>query len=202
MKGRQETAVISRRFWNILRQEWSAALVAAGLGMLTIAAGLGLMTTSAWLIATAALQPSVTELSVAIVGVRFFGISRAVLRYLERYISHDAVFRLLGALRVWFYQTLEPLGPAGIGAWQRGDLAARMTADVEVLKYFYLRVLFPALAAVLVAGTALLAATLAPAEFFVFTGRFIFAQRLGVAVRNLALEPAPGGRLQSGPGSA
>ncbi|MFN2169496.1 MAG: thiol reductant ABC exporter subunit CydC, partial [Anaerolineae bacterium] len=64
------------------------------LGVATIGSGIGLLTTSAYLIAKAALQPSIADLQVAIVGVRFFGISRGVFRYLERLVSHDTTFRL------------------------------------------------------------------------------------------------------------
>src|SRR5947209_20522173 len=75
--------------------------LAVGLGLLTIASGVGLMTTSAFLISQAALHPSIGALSVAIVGVRFFGLARGVFRYLERYISHQVTFKLLARLRVW-----------------------------------------------------------------------------------------------------
>ena len=70
------------------------------------------MATAAYIISAAALHPSIAELQVAIVGVRFFGLSRGVFRYLERLVSHDVTFRLLASWRVWFYQALEPLAPA------------------------------------------------------------------------------------------
>ena len=62
----------------------------------TIGASVALMGTSSWLISMAALHPSIAALEVAIVGVRFFGIARAVFRYLERLVSHNVTFRLLG----------------------------------------------------------------------------------------------------------
>lgn len=124
------------------------------LGLATVASGIGLMTTSAYLIARAAQQPSIVELQVAIVGVRFFGISRGVARYLERYVSHDVTFRLLARLRVWFYAALEPLAPARLLAYRSGDLLSRIVADVETLEDFYLRALAPPLVALLVAALA------------------------------------------------
>lgn len=127
------------------------------LGVATIAGSLGLMTTSAYLIAKAALRPSIAELQVAIVGVRFFGIARGLLRYLERIVAHDVTFRLLARLRTWFYAALEPLAPARLLYYRSGDLLARIVADVETLQNFYLRVLAPPLVALLVA---LLAAVL------------------------------------------
>ncbi len=120
------------------------------LGFATVASGIGLMTTSAYLIARAALHPSIAELQVAIVGVRFFGIARGVARYLERYVSHDVTFRLLAQLRVWFYRRLEPLAPARLLAYRSGDLLSRIVADVETLETFYLRALAPPLVALLV----------------------------------------------------
>jgi ATP-binding cassette subfamily C protein CydC len=44
------------------------------LGLATIICGIGLMGTSAYLIARAALMPSIAVLQIAIVGVRFFGL--------------------------------------------------------------------------------------------------------------------------------
>jgi len=82
---------------------WKWILLALVLGFVTVGSGVGLMMTSAYLIATAALHPSIAVLQVAIVGVRFFGLSRGVFRYAERLVSHQVTFRLLAELRVWFY---------------------------------------------------------------------------------------------------
>ena len=50
----------------------------------TVLANVGLLAVSAVLISMAALQPPLLDLMVYIVGVRFFGISRALPRYSER----------------------------------------------------------------------------------------------------------------------
>ena len=113
------------------------------LGALTVAAGIGLLSTSAYLIARAALHPSIAELQVAIVGVRFFGIARGVFRYLERLQTHDTAFRLLARLRVWFYEYLEPLAPARLLTKRIGDLLSRIVVDVETLQHFFVRVITP-----------------------------------------------------------
>jgi thiol reductant ABC exporter CydC subunit len=135
---------------------WRWLLLAVGLGSLTIAASIALLATSAYLISAAALHPSIAELQVAIVGVRFFGLSRGVFRYLERLSSHETTFRLLGRLRVWFYGVLEPLAPARLGGERSGDLLSRFLADIETLENFYVRVLAPPLVALVVlAGTGL-----------------------------------------------
>ncbi len=82
------------------------------LAALTILFGVGLMATAGYLISRAAERPAILSLEVAIVGVRFFGIGRPILRYLERLASHDLAFRVLGRVRVRVYERLEPLAPA------------------------------------------------------------------------------------------
>ncbi|HFE52010.1 MAG TPA: ATP-binding cassette domain-containing protein [Bacteroidetes bacterium] len=130
----------------------SQMALAVGLGFLTVGSSVGLLATSAYLISAAALHPSIAELQVAIVGVRFFGISRGVFRYLERLVSHNATFRLLEHLRVWFYRALEPLAPARLARYKTGDLHARIVNDIETLETFFLRVLAPPVVAVLTAA--------------------------------------------------
>ncbi|SDF41948.1 thiol reductant ABC exporter subunit CydC [Sporomusa acidovorans] len=133
------------------------------LGSLTVYANVGLLAASAWLISAAALHPPVAELSLAIVGVRFFGLARAICRYGERYVSHEATFRLLADIRAWLYGRLEPLAPGGLTGMTKGDVFSCLVADVETLKYFYLRAVFPVVTALLVmAATMLLVAWLAP----------------------------------------
>jgi thiol reductant ABC exporter CydC subunit len=119
-------------------------------GACATGAAIGLTTTSAWLISRAAQQPPVLYLEVAIVGVRFFGVSRGVLRYAERLAAHDAAFRVLGHVRSHAYARLEKLAPAGLAEFQSGDLLARLVDDVDGLADLWLRLLIP----YLIAGTA------------------------------------------------
>jgi ATP-binding cassette subfamily C protein CydC len=130
---------------------WKRMGLAVLLGFGTIASSVGLLATSAYIIAFAALRPSIAELQIAIVGVRFFGISRGVLRYLERLVSHSVAFRLLARLRLWFYQKLEPLAPARLIRYQSGDLLSRIVADIETLEQFFVRVIAPAMVAICIA---------------------------------------------------
>jgi ATP-binding cassette subfamily C protein CydC len=123
-----------------------SVLLSAGV----VASGIGLLGTSAYLIASAALQPSVGALQVAIVGVRFFGISRGLLRYFERLTTHSVNFHLLARLRVWFYQTIEPLAPAGLQDRHSGDLLSVAVGDIAALENFYVRAVAPPISAVLV----------------------------------------------------
>ena len=127
-----------------------ASLLGAG----AIGASIALMGTSAWLISRAAQRPSEASLTLAIVGVQFFGLSRGFFRYGERLRGHDAALRVLADLRVRVFERLEAVAPAGLPAFRRGDLVARFVDDVDSLQDVVLRVLQPFLVAVLVgAGT-------------------------------------------------
>lgn len=137
-----------RLLW-VFRWQMAAALA---LGFATIGSGIGLMGTAAYLIASAALQPSIADLQVAIVGVRFFGLSRGVFRYLERLVSHGLTLRVLGKLRVWFFRSLEPLVPAQTITMRSSDLLTRAVSDVESLQELFIRAVAPPIVAVLVAG--------------------------------------------------
>jgi len=119
-----------RRLLSFVLPFWPQVLLSALLGALTIGASISLMSTSAYLISMAALHPTVAAIGVAVVGVRFFGISRGVFRYLERLASHSLTFRVLARLRVWFYQTIEPLAPARLISSRSGDLLNRIMSDV------------------------------------------------------------------------
>jgi ATP-binding cassette subfamily C protein CydCD len=144
------------RMFNLLIPFWGRIALSIFLGFATIASGIGLMATAAYIISAAALHPSIADLQVAIVGVRFYGISRGVFRYLERLVSHDVTFRLLARWRVWFYRALEPLAPARLLRIHSGDLLARVMRDIGSLENFYVRTVNPPLVALLVSSAVIL----------------------------------------------
>ena len=117
------------------------------LGAATILCGVGLMATAGYLISRAAERPAVLSLTVAIVCVRFFGLARPVARYLERLSSHDLALRALANARVRAYERIEPLAPAGLDAYRRGDLLSRRVADIDALQNLHLRGTLPPLVA-------------------------------------------------------
>ncbi len=117
------------------------------LGSLALGSAVGLMATSGWLISRAAEQPPVMYLMIAVTATRAFGIGRAVFRYAERLVSHDAVLRMLADTRVAVYRRLERLAPAGLRTTRRGDLLSRLVADVDALQDYWLRWLLPVSAA-------------------------------------------------------
>ncbi|MDQ1135993.1 ATP-binding cassette subfamily C protein CydC [Microbacterium sp. SORGH_AS 1204] len=118
-----------------------APAVLSGFG--TAASAIALLAASAWLIARAAEQPLVMYLSMAVVGVRAFALSRAVFRYLERLTGHDAALHQLAGVRADLVRDIVPLAPAGLARSRRGDLLSSVVDDVEELQNLPLRVVLP-----------------------------------------------------------
>ncbi|MDQ1124723.1 thiol reductant ABC exporter subunit CydC [Microbacterium trichothecenolyticum] len=118
-----------------------APAVLSGLG--TAASAIALLGASAWLIARAAEQPLVMYLSVAVVGVRAFALSRGVFRYLERLSGHDAALHQLAGVRAELVRDIVPLAPDGLGRSRRGGLLSGVVDDVEELQNLPLRVVLP-----------------------------------------------------------
>ncbi|MFC8490227.1 thiol reductant ABC exporter subunit CydD [Streptomyces sp. NPDC057235] len=157
------------------------------LGSLALGSAVGLMAVSGWLISRASEQPPVLYLMMAVTATRAFGIGRAVFRYAERLVSHDAVLRMLADLRVSVYLRLERIAPAGLRRTRRGDLLARLVQDVDALQDHWLRWLLPVGAALAVGvGAVGFTAWLLPEAGAVLAAGLLVA---GIAV------PAAGGAL-------
>ena len=155
------------------------------LGALTILCGVGLMATAGYLISRAAERPAILSLTVAIVGVRVFGLARPVARYLDRLSSHDLAFRALGRARHRVYERIEPLAPAQLRGDRQGDLLSRLVADVDSLQNLHLRGLGPPLVAVAASAVSVaVAAAILPAAGLVLA--------IGLVAAGLAV-PAVGG---------
>ncbi|MDP4160532.1 MAG: thiol reductant ABC exporter subunit CydC [Bacillota bacterium] len=135
---------------HLMLPYWRRIILALILSVLTISSHIGLMVASAYLLARAALHPPILDLMITIVGVRFFGLSRAVFRYLERYVAHDVTFRVLSQIRVKLYQAIEPLAPARLKNFRSGDMLSRIVADVETQQNLFLRVFAPPFVALLI----------------------------------------------------
>ena len=123
---------------------WLAGGIA--LNVVVIVANVGLLALSGWFIAAMALSGlggAPIEYFAPAAAIRGLALVRTGGRYLERLVTHEATFRLLAALRGWFYARLEPLAPAGLQNYRGGDLLSRIRSDVDSLDNFYLRVLAP-----------------------------------------------------------
>ncbi|HQT66392.1 MAG: thiol reductant ABC exporter subunit CydC [Rhodospirillales bacterium 20-60-12] len=125
-----------RAFWLIL-----AILIA----LAALAAALALQFQAARYVSAATLG----SLLIVPASLQIIGASRVVLRYLERLVGHDATFRALADLRVWFFRRLARSSAGGLGFRRAGDVLARLVGDVEALDGLFLRIIIPAIGTVL-----------------------------------------------------
>ncbi|WP_179472386.1 thiol reductant ABC exporter subunit CydC [Mycolicibacterium vinylchloridicum] len=175
-------------------------LLAITLGSLALGSALALTGVSAWLITRAWQMPPVLDLSVAVVAVRTFGISRGVLGYCERLASHDTALRAAAEARGEIYRRLAH-GPAGVTArLHSGDLLARVGADVDTLTDVLVRALVPiGVAGILgIAATAVIAA-ISPSAAVILAICLLVAGLLApaLAARAVHAQEAVARRLQS-----
>lgn len=173
--------------WLLAGIALNSAVVLANVGLLAVSgwfitamgmAGLGLMTLNYFTPAAA---------------IRGLAVLRTGGRYLERLVTHEATFRLIAELRVWFYRHLEPLAPARLQHYRGGDLLSRIRADIDSLDNLYLRVLVPT-AAALFCGVVLVGVMAR------FSGAVALLDAAGLLAAGVAL-PLAARRLGSGPGA-
>ncbi len=155
------------RLLVLLLPEWRRALAGVALSAGVTLSNVALLALSGWFIAAMALSghggPRIEYFAPA-AAIRGLAILRTLGRYGERVQTHDTTLRLLARLRVWLYQRLEPLAPAGLQRYRGGDLLNRLRADVDSLEGCYLRVVLPVGVAVAVIPLlALVAGRIAPA---------------------------------------
>ncbi len=182
------------RILSVARSQWLRMVGGILLAIAVMLANALLMAISGWFIASMAVA-GVTGVAfnylIPAAAIRAFAILRTVGRYGERLVTHEAGFRVLALLRVWFFRRLEPLAPAGLERYTAGDVAGRLRSDVDALESLYLRIVLPLATGVvaillatffvacwnLAAATALLLALLAAGLF------------LPLLARRLAREP-------------
>ncbi|PJN49242.1 putative ABC transporter ATP-binding protein [Paenibacillus sp. GM2FR] len=148
---------VTANFWRFL--------LIVMLGVLTILFAGMLMFTSGYLISKSALRPeNILMVYVPTVGVRTFGIGRAVIHYVERLVGHDTILRILSQMRLRLYRILEPQALRLSSRYRTGDLLGVLSDDIEYLQDVYIRTVFPSIVAlVLYAGVILAVGLFDPA---------------------------------------
>ncbi|MGU3292741.1 thiol reductant ABC exporter subunit CydC [Williamsia sp. M5A3_1d] len=130
---------------------WSLSLGAgASLSALALAA------LSAWLITRAWQMPPVLALSIAVTSVRALGISRALLRYLERLATHDLALDAMATARARMFRALATGDAAHPLSVKRSEIVGRAGDDVDEIGNALIRGLIP-IGAAAVTGVAAVA---------------------------------------------
>ncbi len=145
---------VVRTLLEIGEPPWRKLALATLLGVLGALATVGLLAGSGYVVDRAAFRPGLGAIAGILAAVEVLAFLRGPLRYGERLVAHDAAFRSLGRWRVWLYDRLEPLAPAGLRGWRSGDLLSRATDDVDTLQDLFLRCLLPLVVTVAAASVA------------------------------------------------
>ena len=124
------------------------------LGVITVGSGIGLLAMAIYLLTRSAVLGAAASLSLTILGVRFFALTRVVGRYCERYLGHLGTFRVLTRLRVWLFEQLIETDAIVLANRRRGDVVTGIIDDVDTMQDRLLRVSSPPFVA---AGTLLIA---------------------------------------------
>jgi len=147
------------RLYRIYRPHLGWLLLGTLAGLATLLANVGLLALSGWFITAMAAAgiagTSINYFTPAAI-IRGLAMLRTGGRYAERVVTHEATFRLIADLRVWFYRHIEPLAPAALSAYRSGELLNHLQKDIDRLDAVYLRIAMP----IVIAGVSVLLFTL------------------------------------------
>lgn len=130
-------------WYELLRPRLSRLSLAISFGVLSLGSALALAGVSAWLITRAWQMPPVLDLTIAVVAVRAFGISRGVFGYCERLASHDTALRAAGSARTRLFARLAAAPEDDVTRRHSGDLVARVGAGVDDVADVVVRAVVP-----------------------------------------------------------
>ncbi|WP_246053859.1 thiol reductant ABC exporter subunit CydC [Halomonas halmophila] len=152
-----ETGVITtlRPWLRHLARRRGRLAIGALLMLLALMAALGLLALSGWFITATGLTGLALAAGAAVTldvyvpggGIRAFALTRTLARYGERLYNHDTVLRLLADLRGHLFSVLAALDLASLSRRRASDWLNRLTADIDSLDSLFLRLLAPALVA-------------------------------------------------------
>ena len=172
-----------KRAVGLLDLNWARFAACVAIGALGLGSAIGLSAVAAWMIARASQVPDVVALGVAPVAVRLFGISRSVLRYCERLLSHDTALRGMSALRAHLYERLATSRADTVVGLRRGDVLARVGADVDAVGDLVVRSYLPmAVAACVGSATSIGMALIHPASGLILAACLLLAGMVGPLV--------------------
>lgn len=137
-------------YLKLYKKHWFGLTLGMVLACLTLFASIGLLTLSGWFLAAA----GVAGLTIAretfnymppSAFVRGLAIGRTAGRWGERVVSHDATFKLLTDLRIFFFEKLAPMIPGRVSNLRDADLLNRLVSDIDAMDHVYLRLISPML---------------------------------------------------------
>ncbi len=137
-------------FWHFAKSSWTGIILSIVLATMTVLSTVALMGVSAYLIILAGFHPSIALLQISIVGVRFFGITRSIFRYIERLQTHKVNFQILGNLRLSIFSKLSESYYQFVDRYTSSDFLFLVINDINQMENLFVRLLSPALVAFII----------------------------------------------------
>lgn len=195
MKGSLTTLLpVIKLFWI---ERGASLALGAGLSALAMLAGGGLLGLSGWFITASAFaglsvaSAMVFDVFAPSAGIRLLAIGRTATRYGERIVTHDATLKVLAALRERLFRGWAESAAAVTMIRRPAKLLFRLTNDVDALDSLYLRVLVPAVVAILAACAVTIALCFIDPMFGGVAGLWLVVVCLGLSLvaARMALKP-------------
>ncbi len=138
-------------FFQLFKPYWLWLSAGTVMALMTSLAAITLLGLSGWFICAAAVAgalapdgiPAGFNFMQPAAQIRALAIIRTLGRYAERWLTHEATFRVLVEIRCWFFGRLIRLSPGQVSARHSGDLLSRLTQDIDALDAVYLKILLP-----------------------------------------------------------
>ena len=186
-----------RLFLKYSEKYWLRIGISILFGSLTVISVVGLMGTSAYLIIMAGFHPSIAILQTSIVGVRFFGISRSIFRYLERLTAHSVNFQILGEIRLQLFKQISSRFTRLLDRYSGSEILSIIINDINMMENLFVRLMSPIFVAFLISlGVGLFIGMKTIELVYVYTFGFLL---IGFAVPALSIRVSKlsGGEFES-----
>ncbi len=140
------------RFMSLMKRELYGVVLGILISFIASFSSVALMGTATWFLsamAVAGFYDYAINIFIPSALIRLLALARTLLRYGERYYTHDATFRLLAYLRVYLFERALALEVPQAVNLKSADLQRRLQADLERLEMLYIRQLVPFVCALL-----------------------------------------------------
>lgn len=140
------------RFMGLMKKELYGVFFGVFMSFIASLSSVALMGTATWFLsamAVAGFYDYALNIFIPSALIRLLALARTLLRYGERYYTHDATFRLLAYLRVYLFERALALEVTQAVNFKSADLQRRLQADLERLEMLYIRQFVPFACAVL-----------------------------------------------------
>ena len=140
------------RFMSLMKRELYGVVLGILISFIASFSSVALMGTATWFLsamAVAGFYDYALNIFIPSALIRLLALARTLLRYGERYYTHDATFRLLAYLRVYLFERALALEVPQAVNLKSADLQRRLQADLERLEMLYIRQLVPFVCALL-----------------------------------------------------